>query len=139
MNNAREAHMSDSCSELRPERSSPRCVLTLLYGRRRDLRANFPLSTNSVFGAKNVSRKNENIFGYPEGRMFRQTVGHEGGLLQIAARSDSCAECQSACELRMVRGNPALVQIEKSDNFWIAASSRSPRMSARRSSSSFLP
>jgi len=55
--------MSDSCSELRPERPGPRCVLTLLYGRRLDLRANFPLFTNSVFGAKNVSRKNEDIFG----------------------------------------------------------------------------
>ena len=62
--------MSDSCSELRPERTGPRCVLTLLYGRKRDSRANFPLSTNSVFGAKNVSRENENILARRKGGYF---------------------------------------------------------------------
>jgi hypothetical protein len=30
-----------------------RCVLTPLHGRRRDLRVNFPLSSNSVFREKN--------------------------------------------------------------------------------------
>jgi hypothetical protein len=39
-----------------------RCVLTPLHGRRRDLRVSFPLSSNSVFRRKNVSRANKNIF-----------------------------------------------------------------------------
>src|ERR1051326_8474225 len=42
-----------------------RCVLTPLHGRRRDLRVNFPLSSNSVFRRKNVSRENENISTWP--------------------------------------------------------------------------
>jgi hypothetical protein len=46
-----------------------RCVLTPLHGKKRDLRVNFPLSTNSAFGEKNVSLKNENIFGW-SGAMF---------------------------------------------------------------------
>jgi hypothetical protein len=44
-----------------------RCVLTPLHGRRRDLRVNFRLSSNSVFREKNVSRANENISTWPRG------------------------------------------------------------------------
>jgi hypothetical protein len=48
--------------------NAARCVLTPLQGRRRDLRVNFPLSTNSVFGKKNVSQGNENILARPRRR-----------------------------------------------------------------------
>src|ERR1700676_4453776 len=43
-------------ARLTPEQL-PRCVLTPLCGRKRDLRVNFPLSTYSVFEEKNVSQK----------------------------------------------------------------------------------
>src|SRR4029077_9702176 len=47
-----------------------RCVLTPLGGRNRELRANFPLSSYSVFGGENVSRKNENSFAEQKRERF---------------------------------------------------------------------
>src|SRR6266446_5044503 len=39
------------------------------------------------------------------------------GCARLRRASGSCAECQSGCELRMVRGDPALDQIEKIPRF----------------------
>lgn len=104
-----------------------RCVLTPRCSRWRDLRVNFPLSTYSVFGEKNVSRENENnLGGATKGdlSLSPDKTASRSGLVWIfffcSLNGQALDGWQQSCG-RLTRRNP-----------WLPRQSLRPRYGSRR-------
>src|SRR6266850_4172255 len=104
--------MSDSCSELRPERTPVACCRCCTAGGGTCVRTSLYLPIQC--SERKMCRGRMKIFlaGRREDvstdRRTRTSVAPD-----CSPASDSCVECLSVRELRIVRGNPALDQIEK--------------------------